>query len=76
MKRRTNILTFLLKDKYLDLSIEKTVEQESNVYTSCNRCFWYSHQRINKGTGGLSKKRTNRDHQKYFIIEMGRDLET
>ena len=29
------------------------MEHESDEYTNCNLCSWYSHQRIIKGTGGL-----------------------
>ena len=52
------------RDKYLDLARKKkTVEHESDNYTNCNWCSWYSHQRIgtktggfgNYGTGGSSK---------------------
>ena len=52
------------KEKYLDLAreLKKTVEQESDVYTNCNWCSWYSHRRINKGTDGLENKRTSGDH--------------
>ena len=59
------------KDKYLDLAreLKKTVEHESDVYTNCNWCFWYSHQRIGTGTGGLGNKRTHGDHPNYCIIE-------
>ena len=49
------------KDKYLDLvkQLKKknkkkttTAEHERDVYTNCNWCSWYSHQKINKETGG------------------------
>ena len=32
------------KDKYLDLAgeLKKTMEHESDNYTNCNWCFWYS----------------------------------
>ena len=41
------------KDKYLDFARESkiSVEYENGVYTICNWCSWYSHLRINKGTG-------------------------
>ncbi len=29
------------------------MEHVGDSYTNCERCFWYSHQRIIKGTGGL-----------------------
>ena len=43
------------KDKYLDLTreLKKTVEHESDDYSSCNWCSWYSHQRFKKGLEGL-----------------------
>ena len=34
-----------------------------------------SHQRIDKGTGGLGNKRTNGDHPNYCIIEIGQNTE-
>ena len=60
------------KDKYLDHAKElKKLEHESDVCTNCNWCSWYSHQRINKGTGGLGNKRTSGDHPNYCITEIG-----
>ena len=53
----------------------KTVEHKSNVYTNYNWCFWYSHRRIIKGTGGLGNKRTSRDHPNYYTIEIGQNTE-
>ena len=50
--------------------MEKTVEHESNDYTNCNWCFWYSHQRIIKISEGLGNKWTCGDHPHYCIIEM------
>ena len=43
------------KDRYLDLAreLKKTIEHESDGDTDCNWCAWYSHQRIDKETGGL-----------------------
>ena len=37
------------ENKYLDLARElnKTVEQESDLYTNCNRCPWHTHRKIN-----------------------------
>ena len=49
------------KDKYLNLA----VEHESDSYTNCNWCSWYSHQRISKVTGSLGNKRTRRDQTNY-----------
>ena len=65
-------------EKYRDLEREskkQTVEHESDVYTNCNWCSWYSHQRIIKGTGEFGNKRTNEDHPNYYIIEIGQNTE-
>ena len=51
------------------------MEHESDVYINCNWCSWYSHRRINKGTGGLGNNRTSGDHPNYSIIEIGQDFE-
>ena len=51
------------------------MEHESDNYTNRNWCFWYSHQRINKGTGGLGKKRTSGDHPNHSLIENGQNTE-
>ena len=61
------------KDKYLDLArgLKKTVEHESDDYTNCNWCSWYTHWRINKGTWGLENMSTSRDHPNYCIIAIG-----
>ena len=40
------------KDKYFDLASELK-KHESDVYTNCDWCFWYRHQRIIKGNGGF-----------------------
>ena len=50
--------------------IEKSVEQESDDLTNCNCYSWYSHQRINKGSGGLGKKKMSGGYPKYYIIEI------
>ena len=62
------------KDKYQDLA-KKTVEHEGDYYTNCDWCFWYSHQRILKGTEGLGNKRTSGDHPNNYIIENGQNTE-
>ena len=48
------------RDKYLDLAreLEKTIEHESDGDTNCNWHTRCSHQRIDKGTGGLGNKRS------------------
>ena len=62
------------RDKYLDLEKLKkttTMEHVSESDTNCNWCFWYSHQSICTGTGGLWNKGTNGDHTNYGIVEIG-----
>ena len=51
------------RDKYLGLTreLKKNVEHESDNYTNCNWCSWYSHQRIGTTTGGLGNNRIGRD---------------
>ena len=44
-------------------------------YTNRDWCFWYSHQRIIKGTGGLRGRRTRGDYPNYSIIENGQNTE-
>ena len=65
------------EDKYLDLAreLEKTVEHESDGYTNYNWCTWYSHQKINKGTGGLGNKRMSGKIPNYIIVKIGQNTE-
>ena len=70
------------EDKYHDLVKElrkkktkKTVEHESDDYINCNRCSWYSHQRIDTRIGGLGNKKTSEDHSNCRIIEIGQNTE-
>ena len=46
------------------------MEHEGDNYTNRDWSFWYSHQRIIKGTGGRGNK-TSGDHSNYDIIENG-----
>ena len=64
-------------DKYLDLAreLKKTMEYESDNYTYCNWCSWYSHQRIGTRTGGLGNSRISGDHSNYCIIEISQNTE-
>ena len=55
--------------------MKKNVEHESDDYTNCNRCSWYSHEMINKGPGGLGNKRTSGDHPNSSNIEIGQNTE-
>ena len=57
------------------LEIEKTVEHESEGYTNCNCCSWYSHQRIDKRTRGLGNKRTTGDNPIYSIADISQNTE-
>ena len=64
------------KDEYFDLAWElKNVKHESDVYTDCDWCYWYCHQRIDKRTGELGTKKTSTDHPNYSIIEIGQNTE-
>ena len=65
------------KDKSLDLAWEwkKTMEHESDNYTNHDWSFWYNHQRIIKGTGGLGNKKTSGDQPNYYIIENDQNTE-
>ena len=51
------------------------MEYEGDNYTNRDWCFWYSHQRIDKGTGGRGNKRASGDHLNYYIIENGQNTE-
>ena len=65
------------KDKYLELAreLKKTIEHKVDNYTNRDGCFWYSHQRIIKGTGGLEVWRRSRDYPNYNITENGQNPE-
>ena len=51
------------------------MKHEGNNYTNRDWCFWCSHQRITKGTGGLEGRRTSGDHPNYNIIENSQNTE-
>ena len=51
------------------------MEHEIDVHTNCNWCSWYSHRRINKGTGRLENIKASEDDPNYCIIEIGQDSE-
>ena len=65
------------RDKYLALAreLKKTVEYESDDYTHCNWCSWYSHQKIGTRTGGLGNNRTGADCPNYSIVEIDQNAE-
>ena len=51
------------------------MEYESGVYSPCNWCSWYSHQRIIKGMRDRGNNGTSGDHPNYCIIEIGQNTE-
>ena len=51
------------------------MEYEGDNYTNRDCCFWYSHQKIIKVTGGLGNERTSGDHLNYNIIENDQNTE-
>ena len=51
------------------------MENEGDKYIHRDWFFWYSHQRIIKGTGGLGGKRTSRGHPNYNKIENSQNTE-
>ena len=74
---RINLQESKKKNKYLDLAreLKKTIEHEGDNYTNCDWYFWYSHQRIIKGSRGLGGWRTSGDHSNYYTIENGQNTE-
>ena len=65
------------KNKYLDLAreLKNTMEHEGDNYTNLDWCFWYHHERIIKGTGGLGGIRTSENHPNNNIMENGQNTE-
>ena len=57
------------------LGIEKTVENESDGYTCCNWCSWYSHKKIRIRTRRLKNKGTSGDPSNYSIAKIGQNTE-
>ena len=51
------------------------MEHESDNYTNCNWCSWYSHQRIGTRTGGLGNNWTGGGCPNYSIVEIGQNTE-
>ena len=43
----------LKENEKKDRELKKTMEHEGDDNTNRDLCFWYNHQRISKGTGGL-----------------------
>ena len=69
-KRGINTLNLLGNKKN-----KQTMVHESNDYTNCNRCSWYSHQRIGTMTGGHGNNWTGGGCQNYSIVEIGQNTE-
>ena len=64
------------RDKYLNLARElKKLEHESDDYTNCNWCSWYSHQRIGTRTRRLGNNGTGGYCPNYSIIEIDQNTE-
>ena len=56
------------KDKYPDLARQlKILEHKRDSHTNCYWWSWYSHQKIDKGSGGIGNKKTNGNHPNYNI---------
>ena len=51
------------------------MEHESDDYTNCDWCSWYSKQRIGTRTGGLGNNGTSGDCPNYSITEIGQNTE-
>ena len=51
------------------------MERENDSDINCNWRFRYSHQRIDKGTGGLGNKRMGGDYPNNCIVELGQNTE-
>ena len=61
--------------KLKDSELKKTVEHESDDYTNCNWCSWYSHQMIGSRTEGLGNNGASKDQLNYSIVEIGQNTE-
>ena len=64
------------KDKYDNLAreLKKNAVHESDVYSNFDWHFWYSHRRINKGTGRPRNKSTSGENPNYCIVEIGQNI--
>ena len=48
---------------------------ETDDYTNCNWCSWYSHQNIDTKTEEIGNNRTSGNHPNYCFIEIGQNIE-
>ena len=62
-------------ERKIERKTEKAKKLESDGDSNCNWCAWYSHKRIDSGTGGLGNKRTSEDHPNYSIVEISQKTE-
>ena len=51
------------------------MEHKSDAYINCKWCYWHSHQRIGKATGGHGNKKTRGDNSNNSLIEIGQNTE-
>ena len=66
------------RDKYQDLARElkkKTMKQEGDGDTNCNRWTRNNPQRIDKRTRRLRNLKTRWEHPEYIIIRIGQNIE-
>ena len=54
---------------------EKNCEHESDNYTKCNWCSWYSQRRTGTRTGGLGNKKTSGIHLNNSVMEYATERE-
>ena len=54
---------------------KKRTKYESDRDTNCNWCAQCNHQKFGTRTRGFRNKRTNGDHPKYSIVEIGQNTE-
>ena len=78
--RRLDVSQTPVKSHHLTLSKEwnnNNYDNNENVesVTNCNKSAQYSHQKIDKRTGGFGNKRTNGDYPNYSIVEIVQNTE-
>ena len=76
LARRPDLVIVTKKENLLNSVdfAENTMEHESDGDTNCNRCSWYSHQRIGKRTRDENKW-TSGDHPNNSIVEINQNTE-
>ena len=68
---RVKLKKYEKKYKYLDLAweLKKTLDHQSDDYTNCDWCFWYSQPKISTRNRGLGNNGMGGDCQNHSIIE-------